>query len=501
MSQEIASDVLEKVINSKEMGQVLNDLSTMAFTRGRASLMPSMRRWEIINRECGYPEWGPNVMEYKMAYEQEGIATRCVSVFPDECWTFDPEILENEKSKDTKWEQAVRDLDIETELNHYLHRIDEMSGIGRFGILLLGLDDGQPLDRPVDVLDNIGNRKAGATKEYQLIYLRAFDEYAVTITQWDGDPSSPRYSKPVYYQLKFVNNTGVQAGNVGVVGEFDYFTLVKVHWTRVIHVADGCKASEVYGTPRLQNVYNRILDIRKVLGGSAEMFYKGGFPGISFETPPGTPQVSIDIPSLQKQVFAYMEGLQRYLALENVTAKSLTPQAVSPQHHLAAQFQAMAISIRIPLRIFLGTEEGRLSSNQETRYWNKQVARRNEKYTTPRLVRPTYNRLMAFGALPRLNKGQKFLTKWPDLNSPTAEDHADLSVKMTNAVMNYIQGGGPKAVGLREWLVMFMNFSPSQADNIIQNLNKIPIDLTDIGAQSDPKSPGVMKNNTGEGKM
>lgn len=498
MSAELTPEILQKVINSKEMGRVLNDLSTLAFSRGRQSLFPSLRRWEIINKECGYPEWGPNVMEYKMAYEQEGIATRCVSVYPDECWTVDPEILENDQPKDSPWEQAYRDLEERIELNHYLHRIDEMSGIGRFGILLIGLNDGQPLDRPVDVLDNNGNRKPNASKQYDVTYLRAFDEYAVTITQWEGDPSSPRYSKPVYYQLKFVNNTGIQAGNIGVVGEFDYFTLVKVHWTRVIHVADDCKASEVYGTPRLQNVFNRILDLRKLLGASAEMFYKGGFPGISFETPPGTPSVNIDIASLQKQVFAYMEGLQRFLALENMTAKSLTPQAVSPQHHIAAQLQAVAMALRIPLRILLGSEEARLASNQDTRTWNKRVAKRQIKYLNPRLVGPVNQRLMAYGSI---EYRKRIITRWPDLNSPTAEDHADLSVKMTNAVMSYIQGGGPKAVGLREWLVMFMNFTPGQAEVIIKNLKAIPIDLSDVGSQAKPQSAGVMKNNTGEDKM
>ena len=40
----------------------------------------------------------------------------------------------------------------------------------------------------------------------------------------------------------------------------------KVHWTRVIHIAESTLENPIYGIPRLRPVYNRLMDIEKVTG-------------------------------------------------------------------------------------------------------------------------------------------------------------------------------------------------------------------------------------------
>ena len=56
-----------------------------------------------------------------------------------------------------------------------------------------------------------------------------------------------------------------------------------VHWTRILHVADNRKTSEIFGMPRLHVVYNNVLEIKKITGSSGEMFYKGAYPGYAIE--------------------------------------------------------------------------------------------------------------------------------------------------------------------------------------------------------------------------
>jgi hypothetical protein len=59
-------------------------------------------------------------------------------------------------------------------------------------------------------------------------------------------------------------------------GDVDMRTL-DVYWSRILHVADNRKTSEIFGIPRLQVVYNNVIEVKKISGSSGEMFYKGAY--------------------------------------------------------------------------------------------------------------------------------------------------------------------------------------------------------------------------------
>ena len=52
----------------------------------------------------------------------------------------------------------------------------------------------------------------------------------------------------------------------------------------------------------MQRSYNRLLDARKILGGSGEMFWRGGFPGYSFEVNSGMDGAEVDTTSLRSEM-------------------------------------------------------------------------------------------------------------------------------------------------------------------------------------------------------
>ena len=56
-----------------------------------------------------------------------------------------------------------------------------------------------------------------------------------------------------------------------------------IHWQRILHLADNRIESNIYGEPRLTPVLNRVLDLHKILGVSAETFWLGAFGVIAFE--------------------------------------------------------------------------------------------------------------------------------------------------------------------------------------------------------------------------
>ena len=428
-----------------------------------------------MDRECGYP-YVIIPKQYRYMYDREGVATRVVDIYPDECWAVDPSIYEGEEPEDTPFEQSWADLcnSEATDPLHYMHRIDRLSGIGRYGVLLLGTDDGNDLSVPLEGIDEFG-QPTGKPPGYKLLYMRPFDEMLAHIINYERNPDNPRFGQPVYYHILFAD---VRVGEPGMTAASISVTSRVVHWSRIIHVADNRESSEVFGVPRMQPVFNRLCDIRKVLGGSAEMFWKGGFPGYSFELLPEltTAGVTLDKKKLDEQFERYSNGLQRYLAIVGLSAKSLAPQVANPDPTLKTQLEAVAISLGVPLRVFTGSEQAQLASGQDVRTWNRRLVRRMGKYLTPKLVRPLIDRLVAFGILKppqkrRPDKTYLYKVWWPDINMPNEQEQSQIADRQSAAIMKYITGGGPQLIPPYQFLTLILRLPADQAKTIALAIN------------------------------
>lgn len=448
----------DPVLRATQAELVMNVITTRS-----AFLTKLLDEHRDINEECGYPE-SISPHEFRAMYDREGIARRVVNLMPHECWVDDPMIFETEDQEETEFEQALAELDDRTHLLHYLARVDELSGIGHFGILLLGFDDGAPLDQPVAPVDaRTGELRPGKAKR-QLVFIRAFDESLVQVAGVESHPASPRYGQPTLYSVTLMDSALKPAAGATIPT-----TSVSVHWTRVIHVADNRMSSETFGVPRMQSVWNRLVDLRRLYGGSAEMFWRGAFPGYSFETNPDLVDAELDSDAMREEFFRYSSGLQRYLALQGVSAKSLSPQVADPTAHVRTQIEAISIALEAPMRIFMGSERGELASSQDARAWNKRVMRRRDRYLSPMVIRPTIDRLIAVGALPE-PPGGKFIVKWQDLNTPTEQEQAELALKRTESLARYIEGQVESLVPPQHYLTSpaFHNLDDEEARSIIE---------------------------------
>lgn len=166
-----------------------------------------------LDLEAGYPA-SISTDQYRAMYEREGIAARVVACMPEETWQLDPEIYETEDPNETEFEAAWKDLVYRHNIYHYLHRVDELSGIGEFGLLLLGLDDGEDLSKRVDGVNEDGTMGEGGGGERKLIFLRVYDQSVVTIKARQTDMKSPRYSLPTLYTVELQSMETVAGGTV-----------------------------------------------------------------------------------------------------------------------------------------------------------------------------------------------------------------------------------------------------------------------------------------------
>src|SRR5262245_32796443 len=223
----------------------------------RASLLSrSADHRRSIPDECGYVKGEISVNQYQDMYDRQAIGARVVEVLPRESWQVLPKVYEDEAATvrtdfEKTWNAIGRGLRGEPSyyedqdggsgplIWEYLLRADILSGVGRFGVILFGIDDGKDLSEPAQ-------GRTGTIKKFRdLNFLRVFPESLVEISEVDRDPDSVRYMKPLTYSITFS-----APGTYGSV----YNATHQVHWSRVLHITDNIYTSETYSVPRLQTV-------------------------------------------------------------------------------------------------------------------------------------------------------------------------------------------------------------------------------------------------------
>lgn len=461
-----------------------------------------------IDAECGYPKGELTPELYWTLYEKVGIANRVVSVYPSECWSVYPHVYETDESEETEFEKEVCNLAQDQNIWSFLERIDEMSGISRFGGLFMGMADGNDTHIPVpgwgdDAYLGLGGMTwipqpgvgvktwaptpgvgsdgfpersifTGRNIKVQnrLLFMRAFDESNIRVNRFETNFANPRYGQPTEYLIN-ITNPLIPTSDQGPATA-NLKNQIRVHWSRVLHVCDNRKASEVFGIPRMRPVIPEIMDIRKIRGGSSEMFWRGAFPGYSFETHPNLGiEVEFDHDSVKQAFEDYANGLQRFIALEGVTAKSLAPQISDPEKHLEQQYRSIAAVLGVPLRILMGSEAGHLASTQDLATWYRRVQKRQKFYIEPYIIRPFINRMCLMGALPMPKNGfNKYEIDWPDLNAMNPKDKADVALKQTQALMTYVSGGVEQIMPVLEYYIHILGLTVGEAVTILKKAKR-----------------------------
>jgi len=398
---------------SKEKLQVLH---SMLVERNRLASRLGLQQYggeRDIYRALGY-KVKLDYDDFYARYMRQDIAKAIIDRPVKATWQGDLELIESEDNEETPFEAGWKMLNWELGIKTRLARVDKLTGIGRYGILFLGLDD-------VKSSDDFANPvKKG---ERKLLYVRPFSEATAKISKYETDSANERYGQPVLYEIEVAD---VENGTSKVV---------KVHYTRVVHIVDDNLESEVMGTPRLEPVFNRLMDIEKIVGGSAEMFWRGGRPGFEgkldkeYTLTPDTRKGLID------QFDEYENDLRRFLINEGIELKALTQQISDPSTHIDVQLTMISAETGIPKRVLSGSERGELASTQDVGEWKTYVQSRREDYAEPRIIRPFVDRLIELGILPKPEKFYRI--DWLDLFSISEKERVDIGKARANAIREY----------------------------------------------------------------
>lgn len=425
-----------------------------------------------INYECGYPTTISNE-QYRAMYDRE-LGRRVVDIYPEETWEKSPDIYEDENlDVETDFEKVFSALEDEHSILHYMQRADALSGVGHYGVILWGIDDGNDLSKPVDGFATwkatTGKPNTATPVKRNLTYIRVLDESLAQVGSYENDPKSPRYGQPLTYTFTLADPS---LASISGIAAQPGGTQMTVHWTRVTHIADNRKTSEVFGSPRMEPVWNRLYDLVKIMGGAGEMFWKGGNPGISLETQPGLENARLDADATETAMYNYMNGLQKYLALTGMSAKTLAPNISDPVSFFKTQVEAICVTLGVPFRVFMGIEEGVVSGSQATNAWNRRLDNRKNRYVTPMVIKPVLQRLTDLGVLPPIATPYGWKIVWPDISNPSVMEKAEVAIKRTDALVKYVSGGVDSVMAPLEFLTLICGFNDSEATAIIDAVKK-----------------------------
>lgn len=413
-----------------------------------------------MDHEFKYPSKPYTIEDYKWWYQYNGLAKRIVEIQAQECFKRTPEIWEKDTVSKTPFENGVIEFIEKFNFWSLFLKMDIARGIGEFGGFFLGwndLEEEEELDTPAAVFDRYGNAVGPRKPGMQLRYLRVFDQSQVTIEEWDDDPMSDRNGKPTLYSIKFGRNG--QDDTEG--GE----TLM-VHWTRFWHSADNLQSSVSLGHPRLEPVLEYVYDVKKVAGGSGEMYWRAAMPGYSFETQEGMMKdgmPEIDTDSVAEQIKLFTDGFQRFVATVGMTANSLAPQVTKPNDHVTQYLQLIALTIRVPHSKLIGMESGHLAASNDDKTMDDASTERCTRDLNPEII--AFMQYMVTMKQIAANKKPIKVT-WP--TDGYDAKRAETSLKMIQGLVQYMTSNAAKVVPPLVLLMDFFGYSEERATDILE---------------------------------
>lgn len=299
---------------------------------------------------------------------REGISNRITHGVAKTCWRDGFELLSDPEDPETT--EMVDDLELLKQIGMVakLEAADILNRIGRFSVLLVGVPDSLELKDPI-----------GRANPNQLdqIYFKAFAYDGITINEWDKDETSPRFGLPLIYQVNRGNNT--QRHEKDTAGT----RTLNVHWSRIVHLNENGLVSDIEGMGALEPVFNRILDLDKTVGGSAEAYFRNARGKIAYEI---DPTFSADLLNIEGSKEAFNDAAEEFTnqwkdhtVAIGAKVKTLPTIHESPLDTVKVIIWSISGYTGIPGRILTGEGAGQLAGSEDQMAYNQLIADRQRQ--------------------------------------------------------------------------------------------------------------------------
>lgn len=353
---------------------------------------------------CGYKR---NLLpaDYRSRYRRNAVAARIVEVKPIDTWRGGFEVIDDEDlSEMSPFEKAFDAFQREHKLSQVFERADIIAGLGYYSVILIGAP---------------GDMSKPLTKAKEIAYLSVFAEDEAKIVEFDIDQTSPRFGLPVFYELKRQQPKTHSATNVATIGK-------RVHWTRVWHVADGLLDDNVFGTPRLERVWNLLDDMEKVTGGGGEAYWMRANQGMHINIDPTLNPTTEELDRMEESIEKYKHRMQRTIKTRGANINMLGSDTADFSGPTDAIFDQISAGTGIPKRVLTGTEQGKMAAEQDAVKYYRMIEARRFSFAEALVARPFIQYMIELTALPK-PKNNEFRLAWTQLKTRDEEEKANLA--------------------------------------------------------------------------
>ncbi|WP_439212501.1 DUF1073 domain-containing protein [Duffyella gerundensis] len=426
-------------------------VNALAHEIGRQRMMysgkPGNTKRTKLWDEFGYPD-NLEFDRYYRAYERNAVGYAAVHKLLDSCWVDNPTIIDGGENKEstetTQWEKDVTRL-----LKKHWPKIkdaDRRNLIGRYSAILIQFRDGREWSQPVD------RAVVGRLADKAIVKLIPAWESQVKPGNFDTDTLSETYGQPVSYNFN--------EQPVGDDGTYGPVRGVTVHPDRVIILCEGSEDENMLsGVPYLRAGYNKLLDLEKVSGGSAEGFLKNASRqlGISFDSKTDMATIAAmakeagyrDLgEAMNDKMNKLNQGTDSALVTQSGTTEVLSVAAADPKPTWEVTANEFAASIQCPFTILFGQQTGRLASDQDKADWAKRCNGRRWGFMSS-VVQTLIERLWTLGAIATPSSGEVTLA-WSDLLAPSEKDKIANMQALADVAQKTQQAFGASAIDENE---------------------------------------------------
>lgn len=351
-------------------------------------------------------------------YRRFGIASNVVELPVDAGWMTEPKI----ESGNTQMLNELKRLDERINLWNRMKGLDTRQRVGRYAGMFMRVKDNQMPSAPLD-------KQASEASLFEMMPLY---ESQLKVVETDNDPRSERYGQPnmLEYSQDAPGSRNEKANQI-----------IKIHYTRIVFAAEGADTGWIYGIPALENVYNSLMDLRKVIGGAGEGFYKNAAQNIVFDLKdPASAQSykdKLDAFSEQYDDFS-ANRMRRGMWTPGMEAKVLQSTMTNPKEPFNVALNDVAAGSKIPATILIGQQTGRLASDEDSKQFLAMVQSRRENFCTPGIVRPIIDWCQAYGILPAAD----YTVEWDDLLARSDEEKLGNATSMAEINERQFKSGG-----------------------------------------------------------
>ena len=360
---------------------------------------------QLHNVYCdfGYPNY-LDFFNYWNMFRRFGIAARVVNLVPDLCWLMPPLVTSPNKQFESEFEMLVR----KNKLWNRVKGLDKRQRVGRYAGLFVQVSDNKNPEEPMTSLNGIGN----------IINLKPIYEGQLEVTQTEQDNRNPNYGNPTMYNY----NSGA-TGNRNDEASTSY----NIHPDRLIMAAEGADDGSIYGISTLENIFNDLIDLRKISGAGGEGFYQNtrNAPIINVKDSYKAPSEK-DKERIEEEINDFLSKWQKKFIAKGMEFQYPNISLDNPKEIYTNSLNNIAAGSGLPTAIIIGQQTGARAPEKDDDLLLNQMQSRRENFLDE-LVSDVIDWMIRYKALP----AAPYEIKWEDMLASSDSDKVAIVKEMS----------------------------------------------------------------------